>query len=120
MAKSTPSRSMRCVPSAPVHAATGTRSTIVTRRVDGYSHCTRALATRRMLATRSAAAAVSICSSRVPFGMFRAPRTSSWVTTPVPVTTVWRTDISGVKYRMDPRPTAISASSTTNSRVCRP
>ncbi|SKW53082.1 Uncharacterised protein [Mycobacteroides abscessus subsp. massiliense] len=42
------------------------------------------------------------------------------MTTPVPVTTVWRTDIRGVKYRIAPSPTAITVSSTASSRVCKP
>ena len=76
---------------------TGTRSTTVIRSVDGYSRCTRALATRRIVATRSATASVSICSSGVPGWTAAAATTSSWVTAPRPVTTMLRADMIGVK-----------------------
>ena len=67
------------------------------RKVEGYSRWTRAEATRRRPATRSATVSVSIWSSGVPGWTCAAPTTSSRVTAPVPTTTTERADIAGVK-----------------------
>ena len=90
------------------------------RSVDGYSRCTRALATRRMAATRSATWSVSICSSGVPIRTRGRSRTSSRVTAPIPVTTMLRADIAGVKYRTRPSPTPTTTNSTVASSIFRP
>ena len=57
----------------------------VIRSVDGYWRWTRALATRRIVATRSATASVSTCSSGVPGCTAAAATTSSCGTAPSPV-----------------------------------
>ena len=82
------------------------------RRVDGYSRCTRALATRRIVATRSATSSVLICSSGVPCLTAAAAMTSSCVTAPRPVMTTLRADMIGVKYSSRPRPTNKATSRT--------
>ena len=85
------------------------------RRADGYSRCTRALATRRIAATRSATPSVLICSSGVPGRTRAASRTSSRVTAPMPVTMMLRADIIGVKYRISPSAVVITVSSSDTS-----
>ena len=77
----------------------------VIRNVDGYSRCTLAVATLRIVATRSATESVSTCSSGVPGATAATASTSSWVTVLSPVMTVERAAMIGVKYSNRPNPT---------------
>ncbi|SHX28510.1 Uncharacterised protein [Mycobacteroides abscessus subsp. abscessus] len=90
------------------------------RRVDGYSRCTRALATRRIVATRSATASVLTCNSGVSGLTAAAAVTWSSVRVPSPVTTVWRTAMIGVKYSTRPSATATTAVTADHSNIFRP
>lgn len=78
------------------------------------------LATRRIAATRSATLPVSICSSGVPSRTFATSMTSSRGTAAIPVTSMSRTDITGVKYRMRPSPTTSTTARNVASTIFKP
>ncbi|CKV75115.1 Uncharacterised protein [Mycobacterium tuberculosis] len=93
---------------------------MVIRKADGYCRCTRALATRRIVATRSATCWVSICSNGVAGRTLAASRTSSRLTAPIPMITISRADIAGVKYSASPSPIPTTASTTVASSAFSP